>query len=653
MIEAASAARRALQSRTTKSFQSAPELSPQKESPVLSDEERQLVVDTFSRILEGLYTHLPQKRAMYGQDPIQRLRLLGQYLKNASLNRTVTDDEFHRRMAEVITDLRDSHTRYITSTPNNLLVDALPILVEYFEEPHGVSGFIVSKVAAFDAEESERLKRSGFIEGVVLTHWNAVPIERAVELYALRETGGRPDAQRARALESLTLRPRYFALRPDAEWVNISFITHDGNPTEVRLDWRCIEMDELSDFDTDRPTDFARALNPVAESAQRVKKMLFATTKWFDEGEKDKRSRSLKRDEHEVSLTQNGPWWTGRFSRNVGAKVHTLDGELFGHLRIWSFDLVDDDGFINEVCALLSKMPPTGLIVDIRSNPGGLIWAAERLMQLFTPNEIIPTGFSMLATDMTRAMASAPHNIWRLEPWQQSLEASVTNGDLYSGAVPMTAPERCNDIWQKYPGPVVCVVDANTYSAGDLFAAGFVDNRLGPLVSVDEGTGAGGANVWNQSEVIAALSGTDVELDLLPDNITYTIAIRRATRTGAVIGMGIEDVGVIGNFNHALTRRDLTEGNIDLLNYCARLLSGYPTIDMQVDIDEKTINIISVGIDRVDIYERNRPIKSEYISKPENGSITINLDALPSELEVIGFAGDVPRQKRKFVLPKN
>jgi hypothetical protein len=43
----------------------------------------------------------------------------------------------------------------------------------------------------------------------------------------------------------------------------------------------------------------------------------------------------------------------------------------------------------------------------------------------------------------------------------------------------------CNDIGQIYPGPVVAVVDANTYSAGNLFASGFVDNRIGNLASVN------------------------------------------------------------------------------------------------------------------------------------------------------------------------
>ena len=59
-----------------------------------------------------------------------------------------------------------------------------------------------------------------------------------------------------------------------------------------------------------------------------------------------------------------------------------------------------------------------GLIIDLRGNPGGLIWAAERLLQLFTPRSVTPTRFSMVATDLTRAMTDAPQNRRSLSPWR-------------------------------------------------------------------------------------------------------------------------------------------------------------------------------------------------------------------------------------------
>jgi hypothetical protein len=43
---------------------------------VLSEEEREQVIDQAQLMLEQVFVHLPLKRAMHGTEPIQRLRLL-------------------------------------------------------------------------------------------------------------------------------------------------------------------------------------------------------------------------------------------------------------------------------------------------------------------------------------------------------------------------------------------------------------------------------------------------------------------------------------------------------------------------------------------------------------------------------------------------
>jgi hypothetical protein len=66
------------------------------------------------------------------------------------------------------------------------------------------------------------------------------------------------------------------------------------------------------------------------------------------------------------------------------------------------------------------------------------------------------------------------------------------------------------------------VVDPNTYSSGDLFAAGFVDNQLGPLVCVS-GRAAGAARtVWAHEDVREALAGTEFAIPDLPSDVGYT-----------------------------------------------------------------------------------------------------------------------------------
>ena len=82
-------------------------------------------------------------------------------------------------------------------------------------------------------------------------------------------------------------------------------------------------------------------------------------------------------------------------------------GGAYGYLRIYGFDTLPGP-FITELMRLIPLLPDRGLIIDLRGNPGGYIWAAELALQLFTPKPIQPTRFSVLATPFTRDMADLP-----------------------------------------------------------------------------------------------------------------------------------------------------------------------------------------------------------------------------------------------------
>ena len=77
--------------------------------------------------------------------------------------------------------------------------------------------------------------------------------------------------------------------------------------------------------------------------------------------------------------------------------------------------------------------------IDLRDNPGGLIWAAERMLQLFTPNPITPTKFGLRATPLTNAMASARFNQGELGPWADSIASAPASGEPYSTHLPITS----------------------------------------------------------------------------------------------------------------------------------------------------------------------------------------------------------------------
>jgi C-terminal processing protease CtpA/Prc len=515
----------------------------------LDTSERLSIIDTFRLVLEGAYCHLPQKRAAYAFDPVQALQLLA--LRAPELS----DAEFHLQLSSIITSLRDAHTRYSGPRSMQNSVAVLPFLVEQFG-PYNWPTFIVSKV-----NKSRLIKDAQFKPGVVLEHWSGIPIARAVDLYADRETGGRPDARRARALESLTFRDLEYGPPPDESWVDVGYRTAGGARREIRVPWRVVHpfAGPNAHRSGSRAARYIGA-NPSAEWIRRAKKLLFSGTLWKAEAT----GQPVASKKGAIATTMQDV---------LAARVVRVRGiGNVGYLRIWSFDVGDDDAFLDEVARLLVELPPEHLIIDLRGNPGGLIWAAELILQLLTPRRIVPTRFSLLATEFTRAMARSPFNRLELEAWSPSLEVALRTGDAYSQPLPLTDPEWFNAIEQKFFGRAVCVVDPNTYSSGDLFAAGFFDNGIGPVVCVGEASGAGGANVWTSIDLREALADTPYALDALPDGVKYTLAIRRAVRSGPADGVPLEDLGVPG-IPYAMTRDDLEKDNVDLIAFCAHLLA--------------------------------------------------------------------------------
>jgi hypothetical protein len=563
---------------------------------------------------------------MYGADPVQRLRVLGQRVE------ALGGAAFHEEMATVLTELRDAHTRFVGSRELAGKVAKLPFMVEQVGSTEAPR-FLVSNVEKGDPV----FRTPGFGKGTELLYWNAKPMALAVKRYADLETGGRADARLARALQTLTFRPLQYGPPPDEHWVVIGFRGKRGKVEEVRVDWRVIDVGQ-------GPSGEAAALgasallaaDPAADAIRRAKRVLFAgaTTPI--------RSRQARK----ARKAGEGPWIAGELRENVQAKVVATSAGDYGYLRLWSFDLVDDGAFLDEVIDLLDQLPREGLIVDLRGNPGGLIWAAERLLQLFTPRRIEPTRFCMLATELTRAMTEAPQNELSLGPWRRSLRDAVANGEPYSCGVALTPEELCNDIGQKYGGPVVALVDANTYSAGDLFAAGFVDNQVGTLISVGQATGAGGANVWYPGNLAQALRGTPYDLPSLPDGMGYSISFRRALRTGPSAGQPIEDVGVPGHLRRDLTEGDLLEGNRDLLDYCGKLLACETVSDLVVEKvpRQAKLRITPKGLDRIDIYVDDHP----FGSLPVDGSEPLEIPCAPGSrsLAVEGYSGETLRQRR-------
>jgi hypothetical protein len=588
----------------------------------LSWGDRLNILDALSIVLNDTYAHLPLKRALYGFDVVRGLEHLRRQVT------TMGDVQFHRELTLLINRLRDAHTQYQGPWTVKDPVASLPFLVEAYG-PDDDPTYVVSKV------DSQSVRDRHFVERVTIEYWNGIPFDRAVDLHAESETGGRPDARRARALESLTSRSLWYVPPPNEKWVQLGYRDLRGKAREIRFNWTGIDPGRAPAASRSLASMTKRAINHAAEAVRRAKKYRFNHELW-----KAERRRAQRRKGRVDGAAE--------FSDFLTVRPRRTSRGTFGYMRIWSFDVDDDEAFVQAAITLLRGVSDRGLIIDLRDNPGGYIWAAERLLQIFTPNPISPTKFALRATPLTAAMAKAVFNQDDLGPWAESLQTALETGEPYSTHLPITPLELCNNLGQHYGGPVVVVVDANTYSSGDLFTAGIVDNRIGTVVCVGQATGAGGANVWESDELRPALEAAGQTFPRLPASVSFRVAIRRAVRSGDADGTLIEDAGVPGQ-PYAMTHDDIFYGNRDLIEHCAELLAAQPFTRLDVKRQRNTLTVTTANLDQLDFYVDGHPGGPPTVLR-RDGTSRLKFPAAAQEVEVVGLSGGVVRQRRRLTL---
>jgi Subtilase family/Peptidase family S41 len=597
----------------------------------LSLADRRRIVEQALVLIERNYVHLRHKIAMHAVNPVQRLRLLQAKLDAATPKDLPPGAAFHAEMSEIFHSMRDLHTNYLLPAPYRGQIAYLPFLVEEFFDNDGPR-YLVTKVLKGAPE-------AGFGKGALVTRWNGMPIARAVEVNAARYAGSNDAAMHSRGVESLTVRPLRIHRYPDEDWVVVGY-EKDGVAGEFRQPWLVAPNLPQPVEDGDLTPDggalrLSLGLDLDLDEAQRARKLLFAP----DVAAAELRGKAAPSGAGQLSTSMPGVF---------RARELMIGAVRYGHLRIFTFNVDSPEAFVAEFVRLAELLPPTGLIVDVRGNGGGHIWAAELTLQTLTPRTITPepTQFSSnpLNADLCRRHAKGEGGI-DLGAWLPSLEQSVETAAAYSNAFPITPTELANAIGQRYHGPVVLVTDARCYSATDIFSAGFADHRIGPIIGVDANTGAGGANVWTHGLLSQLLPGAGSASPYrpLPTGVDMRVSIRRTLRVGAAAGTPVEDLGVRPDVRHLMTRRDLEEDNVDLLATCAKALAAQPVRRLGVAgaVDASGVlklTLTTTGMDRVDIYLDGRPVASPSVTDDIPTEVTVSPNGART-LRLHGFAG--------------
>lgn len=611
----------------------------------LSMAHRKLIVEQALVLVEQNYVHLSHKAAMHAVNPVQRLRLLRARLENTTREALPPADEFHAEISEIFHSMRDLHTNYLLPEPYASRVAFLPFLVEqYFTDT--VAQYMVTKVA-------RGADLAGMEPGVLVTHWNGMPIDRAVEVNAARYAGSNAAARHTRGVESLTVRPLRVHRFPDEDWVVVRYLK-DGEARDLQVPWLVAPnlpsmVSAAAEADD---TVTALGLDVDMDDAQRARKLLFAQ----EAATAELQGRSTEAvAQSEVASTMPGVF---RAFRRV------VNGVEYGHLRIFTFNVSDPGEFVAELVRLCEALPRAGLVVDVRGNGGGHIYAAEMTLQTLTPARILPEPAQFTTTALNRDLCRQhPDDRGPIDlgPWLPSIEQAVQTGATYSNAYSITPTTLANGIGQRYYGPVVLVTDARCYSATDIFAAGFADHRIGAVLGVDSNTGAGGANVWTHGllhQLLTTTGGVRSPYRDLPGGVDMRVAIRRTLRVGVAAGTPVEDLGVVPDERHWMTRRDVEDDNDDLLAHAVSLLSADPARELGVEGTVGADGVLALvvttaGIDRLDVWLDERPVRSVDVTKrvtrlrvPAGGARRLRLEGysggrlVASRREVIGPVQD-------------
>jgi len=579
--------------------------------------DRQAILDQAAVMFDHLYPHMPFKKALYKvAHPSDFLR------KQVQPNlETLSETDFHNQVIAAFSLVRDAHTLYGLPSPYRGAVAFLPFRMRsYLDHKLGWRFIVTAAMVDFPS----------FEPGVEITGWGKLSPLDQVQRAAEHLPGGNFFAGMTRGSIHSTLRPLTFVQLPftdELPEVQITFRPKDSKETRsIRIPWAVATgFGERGGFPST-----AFSVSPAAAMAKEYGNLL--------EG----KAASVIADPNLVSSIPSmfAFHYTGSPNHDPRLADAGQPNARFGYLRIYGFS----DGssapgsterIVAEFCrimTLMDQVAPDGLVIDVRGNPGGDVQAAEQMLQMLGPRVVEPAHFHLANTaavlailrGLKDAVAATPQQAVQLaearaelEAWVEDAEqAPLPHGSALTSGRTLTDPHSANAIGQIYQGRgVALLIDSLTYSAADIFSAGFQDHHIGPIVGEALVTGGGGANVWSHQDLIDKLGPMpSVGLLSLPGDTSMSLAIRRCTRVGPSKGKAVEDVGVQADIPCLIeTVEDLVADNPAILRVACEQFRGKPVCRIDPGITDVlpdgsvTVELQTSGIASLKFYLNGKP----------------------------------------------
>jgi hypothetical protein len=190
---------------------------------------------------------------------------------------------------------------------------------------------------------------------------------------------------------------------------------------------------------------------------------------------------------------------------------------------------------------------------------------------------------------------------------------------------------------------VALLIDSASYSATDIFTAGFQDHGIGIVIGVDENTGGGGASRWLHKddlfERLQMIPG--MPLRPLPGDAAIGFAVLRSSRVGKFAGYPLEDVGVKRDVLRPLTKKDLMDWGSDLVRFACSELAARPVYRLRILDAAFTPEGLAVTVETRNL---NRLVclldgQPRHVASARDGSFVIPVDPMDREAQVLTIEG--------------
>lgn len=493
--------------------------------PEYSIEQKRLVLNQARIILTQIYINREVKIKDFGPtaNPVPYLNKIESELT------TISDESFHKQLSDIFFRLRDLHTLYYLPKPFACYQSFLPFGFKEVTTANGKKAIVVATMRDDQQvlkymPQPFRLKR-----GDIVTSYNGMPIEQAIQSQMDRSLGANPSAARRKSIENLRFFEHDLDLLPETDSVKFEFQTSKGEKYKLEIpwltwkNWSCINQQNDLAINAPKTIPMAKATKQKSDFDQTGESTLY----W------------------QINKTKFG---------------------TFGYIELTSFDPIDvtPNEVVTKVKNLLqNELKNTdGLMIDLRGNTGGRLNLSEKLIQLFSPHEIQPHTYILRNSEANALYMS----LTPMDRFTKALDEAQRTGSPFTKKLSIDTKEEINDLGQVYFKPVAVYVDSNCYSACDTFAAHVQDHKVATVFGEDQTTGGGGANVFSLNEVLEDFEQYGVDSGLfqkLPNAQNITFAFRQAFRSSANKGKLIEDAGVTVDRISSPNLTDLFNSNND------------------------------------------------------------------------------------------